>query len=219
MEIKTIIAKVLKGEALSDAEKNALGSYDPQKDIDSAAAAARKAAEKEAKTHKDALAALQAEFDEFKANNDPAKNQDANAKLLKRIEKLEADKKAAEDKNAAMERTARVRSLAKEAGIVAAKGVDSGTIDILVDNLMANIDLDDADAVKTAFDGFKSANAAMIAAKTIGGAGLKGIPGADKYTGKNPFAKETFNFTEQLELKATNPELATALQQEASQGK
>ena len=216
MQLKDLLTKVSKGETLTDAEKNYLGSYDPQAAIDTAAAAARKAAEKEAKQHKDALDALKAEFDQFKADNDPNKSKDANAKLLARIEKLEAAKAAAEAKTAAMERTARVRDLAKAAGINAAKGVDSKTIDLLVDNLMNGVDLDDADAVKAAFDGFKTANAGLIAAPTIGGAGAKGIPGAEKYAGKNPFAKETFNLTEQIELKATNPELATHLQQEAA---
>lgn len=216
MQLKDILAKVAKGDALTDDEKSFLGSYDPQAAIDTAAAAARKAAEKEAKTHKDALAALQAEFDQFKADNDPTKNRDANAKLLARVEKLEADKKAAEAKAAAMERTAKVRELAKAAGINAAKGVDSKTIDLLVDNLMHGVDIEDADAVKTAFDGFKTANAGLIAAPTVSGAGVKGIPGAEKYAGKNPFAKETYNLTEQFVLKQSNPELANALQQEAA---
>ena len=67
------------------------------------------------------------------------------------------------------------------------------------------LDLDDADAVKAAFDGFKAANAAMIAAQTVGGAGQKGSGGASAFTGKNPFSKKSFNLTEQLQLKSTDP--------------
>lgn len=215
MTIKDIIAKVLKGETLTDEEKTFAGSYDPQKDIDTAAGSARRKAEADAKTAKDALTALQAEFDAYKADNDPAKGQTELAKLTKRMEKLEADKKAAEDRAAAMERTSRVRALAKEAGINPAKGVDSKTIDLLVDHIMKDVDLDDADAVKTAFDGFKTSNAGMIAAQGVGGAGVRGTPGCT-FTGKNPFAKDTFNLTEQLEMRRTNPALAERLASEAS---
>ena len=215
MTIKDIIAKVLKGETLSDEEKTFAGSYDPQKDIDTAAGSARRKAEADAKTAKDALTALQAEFDAYKADNDPAKGQTELAKLTKRMEKLEADKKAAEDRAAAVERTSRVRALAKEAGINPAKGVDSKTIDLLVDHIMKDVDLDDADAVKTAFDGFKTSNAGLIAAQGVGGAGVRGTPGGT-FTGKNPFAKDTFNLTEQLEMRRTNPALAERLASEAS---
>lgn len=216
MTIKDIIAKVLKGETLTDEEKTFAGSYDPQKDIDTAAGSARRKAEADAKTAKDALAALQAEFDAYKADNDPAKGQTELAKLTKRMEKLEADKKAAEDRAAAMERDSRVRALAKEAGINPAKGVDSKTIDLLVDHIMKDVDLDDADAVKTAFDGFKTSNAGLIAAQGVGGAGVKGTPGGS-FSGPNPFSKEHFNLTKQVELKESDPAAYNALK--ASSGK
>lgn len=47
MSIKDILAKVAKGETLTDEEKSALGAYDPQAEIDKASAAARRKAEKE----------------------------------------------------------------------------------------------------------------------------------------------------------------------------
>ena len=211
MKLTDILAKIAKGETLTDEEKTFAGSFDLQAELNTAAAAARKKADGEAKAAKDALAKLQGEFDDFKAQNDPAKNQGENAKLLARIEKLEAAKKAAEDKVALTERTAKVRALAKEAGIVAAKGVDASTLDLLVDNLMGSIDLDDADAVKAAFDGFKGKNAGLIAAETTGGAGQKGAPGAGAYSGPNPFAKETLNLTKQCELIRDNPTQAKSL--------
>ena len=103
--------------------------------------------------------------------------------------------------------------MAKEAGISPAKGVSSDTIDLLVDNLLAKVDIDDADAVKTALDGFKTANAGLIAANTVGGAGNRGTPASvADYTGKNPFAKDTFNLTEQLKLRIAHPDTAPALE-------
>ena len=218
MDIKTILAKIANGENLTDAEKEFVRKFDLQAQLDSAAAGARKKADGEAKTAKDALAALQAEFDAFKAEHDPAKNQDELTKLQKRFEKLEGDYKAEKEKTAKMERTAKVRELAKNAGIVPAKGVDAGTINLLVDNLMEKVDLDDADAVKAAFDGFKTANAGMIAANTLGGAGAKGKPGAGSFDGPNPFAKETHNLTKIIELRAENPELAASLEAQAKAG-
>ena len=203
--MKGILAKIAKGETLTDAEKDQLGKFDLQAELDKAASGARKKAEADAKAAKDALETLKGEFDAFKAANDPAKKQTETEKLMKRIEKLEADKKAADDRSAALERTAKVRQLAKDAGINPAKGVDSKTIDLLVDNLTRELDLDDADAVKAAFDGFKTANAALIAANTIGGPGQKGASGTGVFGGKNPFAKETFNLSEQLQLKSTDP--------------
>jgi ATPase subunit of ABC transporter with duplicated ATPase domains len=206
MKLSDILAKVAKGDALDDEEKKFAGEYDEQRSLDAAAANARKKAEKEAKDAKDALEKLQGEFDEFKSQNDPAKKQTELDKALTRIAKLEKENADAKAQVAARDRTAKIRALAKEAGINPAKGVSSETIDLLVDNLMAKIDIEDADAVKAAFDGFKSSNAGLIAANTVGGIGLRGQPANQSvFTGKNPFLKDSFNLTEQLQLKASDP--------------
>ena len=215
MKLTEILAKVAKGDALSDEEKKFIGEYDEQKILDAAAANARKKAEKDAKDAKDALEKLQGEFDEFKAQNDPAKKQTELDKALARISKLEQANKEKEAQIAARDRTARIRSLAKEAGITPAKGVSSESIDLLVDSLMANVDLDDADAVKAAIDGFKAANAGLIAAATVSGVGVKGSPGGSVHTGRNPFAKDSFNLTEQMQLLSQNPAEARRLATEA----
>lgn len=220
MKLADILAKIAKGDALTDEEKKFVGDYDEQKNLDAAAANARKKAEKEAKDAKDALEKLQGEFDEFKSQNDPAKKQSELDKALTRIAKLEKENADAKAQVAARDRTARIRALAKEAGINPAKGVSSGTIDLLVDNLMAKVDIDDADAVKAAFDGFKSSNAGLIAANTVGGVGNKGQPASvSDFTGKNPFAKESFNLTEQLKLRIEHPETASALEAAAQDNK
>lgn len=214
MKLKDILAKVATGDTLTDDEKSFLGSYDPQKDLDSAAASARKKADAEASAAKAALAALQSEFDEYKEANDPAKGQTELARLSKRLEKLEADKKAADSKVAALERASRVRSLAKEAGISAAKGVDPKSLDMLVDNLLGSVDLEDTDAVKAAFDTFKTANAGLIAANTIGGSNQKGTGGGLSPT-SNPFAKKSWNLTEQIKMAIDDPAKAQSLREAA----
>ena len=205
MQLKDILAKIAKGETLTDEEKSFAGSYDHQKELDTAASAARRKAEGERDKFKSDLETLKGEFEEYKAQNDPSKKQTENEKLLKRIEKLEADKAASEERAKTLERTAKIRALAKEAGLNPAKGVDSKTLDLLVDNLMREVDIEDADAVKTAFDDFKSANAGLIAAQTVGGVDQKGKPGAGAFTGPNPFSKKTFNLSRQLELKTSDP--------------
>lgn len=205
MQLKDILAKIAKGEALTDEEKTFVGSYDHQKELDTAASAARRKAEGERDRFKGDLEKLQGEFEDYKTQNDPSKRLTETEKLLKRIEKLEADKKASDERAKTLERTAKIRALAKEAGLNPAKGVDSKTLDLLVDNLMREVDIEDADAVKAAFDGFKTANAGLIDAQTVGGAGVKGKPGGDPFGGANPFAKKTFNLTRQLELKVSDP--------------
>ena len=212
MKLAEILAKIAKGDALTDEEKKFVGEYDEQKSLDAAAANARKKAEKEANDAKDALERLQGEFDEFKAANDPGKKQSELDKALARISRLEQANKDKEAQIAARDRTARIRALAKEAGINPAKGVSSETLDLLVDNLMAKVDIEDADAVKAAFDGFRSSNAGLIAANTVSGVGIKGQPAsAESYTGANPFSKKTFNLTKQIELRMENPAQADAL--------
>ncbi len=81
---------------------------------------------------------------------------------------------------------------------------------MLVDHLMAEVDLDDGDAVKAAFDGFRSANAGLIAAATVGGSGQKGNPGAHA-SAANPFSKRSWNVTEQIKMRIEDPAKADSL--------
>lgn len=205
MNIKDVIAKALKGEKLTEEEKTFAGSYDPQKDIDTAAGSARRKAEADAKTAKDALTALQAEFDAYKADNDPAKVRARIEELTRNAERIEAETRDIETHIAELTRQARIRSLAQDAHLAPAKDVDGATFDMLVDHIMKDVDLDDADAVKTAFDGFKTSNAGLIASQGVGGAGVRGTPGCSGFIPDNPFSKENFNLTRQLGLKEANP--------------
>lgn len=216
MELKDILAKVACGNALSDDERAFVACYDPQAALDTAAAAARKRADVDARKAREDLARLQEAYDELKAASDPDKAKADTERLMHRIEKLEAARNAAEARTAALERTARVRSLAKEAGLVPARGVDPKTLDLLVDGLTAGLDLDDADAVKEAFDGFKAANGALIASGGIGGAGQRGASaGAFAQTVGNPFDQKSPNLTEQMRLAKERPDEAARLAQEA----
>ena len=76
-----------------------------------------------------------------------------------------------------------------------------------------------AEAVKTALQTFRDGNPAMISVGGIGGADSKGKGGIGLRPATNPFAKKTFNLTEQIKLQMEQPELAKTLAAEAaSQG-
>lgn len=214
MTLADILAKIAKGETLNDEEKSFAGSYDLQKQLDAAAGAARKKAEKERDDAKSEAVKLMEQIEELKNASNDDKHKAEKASLEKRLATLEKAKADAEARTAKLTRDARVRELAKAAGIVAAKGIDSKTLDAVIDGVMQSVDLEDAEAVKTALDGFKTANAGMIAAQTIGGANPLGNPGGG-FTGANPWKKDSFNLTTQMRLQKESPETAKALQAEA----
>lgn len=215
MTIRELLAKVATLDALSDDERAFAAAYDPQRELDAASAAARRKAEADALKARAALEKAEAEIAELREANDPERAKSETAKLMARIEKLEAAKAAAESAAAAMKRTATVRDLAKAAGIAPARGIDPKTLDLLVDNLMKDVDVADPDAVKAAFDGFKSANAGLIAAATVGGANPKGVPGSSLPASANPWRRESLNLTEQMRLVKDNPGEAAKLAAEA----
>lgn len=216
MNIKDIIAKFLKGEELTAEEKSFLGAYDPQKEIDTASASARRKAEerlREAVAQKTAAEDALRELQE-KAS-DPEKANELNA-LRKKVEKLEALNAAAEAKNKAHARLDAIRSAAKENGIVAADGINGAVFERLLDLAVGETDVADAEALKGALDAFKAENPAMIAAAVRPGSGQIGNPrGGQSFTGKNPWKSESLNLTEQMRLVKEHPEQAVSLAQEA----
>lgn len=214
MKITDILAKAAKGEALTDEEKEFAGRYSPQGDIDAAAKAARKKAEAERDDLKTKLEEANSKLED--AEGKAGGNNDAIAKLTKKLEAMEAKSKAAEEALAAKTRTDNLRGIAAKNGIKAAKGIATESLDILFGNAFKDVDLDDEDAVKAAVESFKSANGGMIDAGTIGGAGAKGRPGG-QFNGPNPFSKKTFNLTKQIELKVSNPEMAASLESAAAE--
>lgn len=225
MNIKDIIAKLLKGEALTDAEKAFAEQYDAQKEIDAASAAARRKAEKEAK---DALAKLDAqnatlkelseklEAAEKAANDAKGGNSAELAKMQKQIAKLEAINAANEKTLKANARMDAIRSAVKAAGISAAKGISPDALERLIDLSVGDTDVSDADAMKAVLDQFKAENPSMIAAAVKGGSGLKGDPNASKFTGvANPWKAESFNLTKQIEIMNAEPNTAKTMMTEA----
>ena len=217
MDIKEILAKVAKGEDLTDGEKAFLGGYDPQADIDKASAAARRKAERE---RDDALAKAAKAAEDLEAAQAALRNpqkDDQLAKLAKEVEKLTKRNAEAEAKLKATARMEAIRAAAKANGAVAAEGISAETFDMLLDRAVGEVDVGDADALKGALEAFKSANPAMIADLGRGGVGSKGRPsgGAGATGGANPWKEGGVNLTEQMRLLNTNPAEAQRLAAEA----
>lgn len=216
MTISTILAKILKGEALTDEEKAFVGAYDPQKEIDTASAYARRKAEermKEAIAKQTAAENALRELQEKAA--DPAKDNEL-AALQKKVAKLEALNAAAEAKNAAHARRDAIRAAAKANGVIAAEGINADVFERLLDLTVGETDINDEDALKGALESFKKDNPAMIAASVRSGSGQLGNPrGGESFSGKNPWKTESLNLTEQMRMVKDHPEQAVALAADA----
>lgn len=221
MNIKDILAKLLKGETLTDDEKAFCEAFDHQGELDKASAAARRKAEQ---ATKDALKKgdeLQKQIEELTAKLEEKEaagktSETELAKLAKKISQLE---KVNAENDAKIKATARldaIREAAKASGINAAEGVSAKALEKLLDLAVGDTDVTDEDAMKTVLDTFKAENPTMIAAAVKGGAKVKGDPADNSFTGvANPWKADSFNLTKQIEISTKNPELAKTMQSEA----
>ncbi len=215
MKLKDILAKVVKGDALTDEEKKFIGEYDEQKVLDAAASAARKKAEAERDALKGEVEKLTKDLEDAKTQG--AAGNDTIAKLQKDVAALMKSNKESQDKLAAQARTEAIRKAMGEAKVVCAKGISQALFDNAVSAAFNGVDMENADVVKATIDTFKRDNPAMISVDGIGGSGQKGQPGdPGKWTGPNPFSKKSFNLTEGIKLMQSNPDQAKALQAEAA---
>ncbi len=215
MKLKDILAKVVKGDALTDEEKKFIGEYDEQKVLDTAASAARKKAETERDALKGEVEKLTKDLEDAKTQG--AAGNDTIAKLQKDVAALMKSNKESQDKLAAQARTEAIRKAMGEAKVVCAKGISQALFDNAVSAAFNGVDMANADVVKATIDTFKRDNPAMISVDGIGGTGQKGQPGEPgKWTGPNPFSKKSFNLTEGIKLMQSNPDQAKALQAEAA---
>lgn len=221
MNIKEILAKVAKKEELTQEELDFLAAYDPQKDIDTASAAARRDGEKKAKDAVAKQTELQKQIDDLKTQLE-AKEQEGKTgseqleKLAKKIKTLEEKNAASEAKLAASERLESIREAAKAAGVVPAEGISAKSMESLLDAAFGDTKMDDEDAVKAVLDQFKKDNPAMIRAEVKGGSKIKGGQQDNMFAGKpNPWKDESRNLTLQIQIEKSNPELAKTMKAEA----
>ncbi|NLE67546.1 MAG: hypothetical protein GX608_09015, partial [Lentisphaerae bacterium] len=102
MDLKSVHAKIANNEPLTDEEKAFLAAYDPDKVLNSTAAAARKAAEAKLKEKESELQKLQADIEALRVEAEDKAN--ANKPELEKLARqLETVKKSLADKEAAFQ--------------------------------------------------------------------------------------------------------------------
>lgn len=181
MNIKELIAKLAKGETLTDEEKQFVTDYDPEKAANSAAAAARKKAEAELKAAREKAAELEAQLAD--AGNEGKTELEKLQKQVEKLNKSIADKDAAIAKAAAdQKKSARDSKIGKiMSGMKLMDGVDQDLVRMALDRALGEVgddDLDKADVTKPILDGFIGKNKALIVGDAGGGGGTPPKGGA-----------------------------------------
>lgn len=183
MTIKEVMTKAAKGETLTEDERKLLADFDPQRDIDSAAAAARKAekaaaekAQAETLAAQSKLAQLQqaidAKADEGKS--DLEKSQGQIAELSKSMKALQEQLAAKDAETASMKRGQEISGIRTRAGIQFIEGLDQGMLESSFANSFEGLaDLSDETVIKTKVDTWRAMNAAAIIDTSGNGTGAK----------------------------------------------
>lgn len=174
MNIKELLAKMLKGETLTDEEKAYIASFDPDKSGDAKAAAARKAAEKERDALKAKLAELETALDEAgsagKSEVEQLKAQVT--KLTKAVETAAANVAKAEGEKKALVRGTKLDRILGTLKFV--DGLDASLPRLALERALADLkdeDLDSDEAIKPIVEGFTAKNKAILLDQSGGGAG------------------------------------------------
>lgn len=225
MTIQDILKKAAEGATLTDEEKEFVTKYDFDAEKNGAAAAARKAAEKERDEAKKKLLEATAALDELKAKaqatEDEKLTQDERAaKVLEAMQQklatMEAKAAQAEAELKANSRKAHILAEAKKLGVTPIKNINEQVFYGMLGNVTKDVDAGDADALKAALEAFKTENAGMIATNSPGGIDpTKGTPSLNLKNGENPWRKEYYNLTKQIEISNANPTEAQRLKTEA----
>lgn len=179
MNLKELIAKFLKGDALTDDEKKSLAEFDP----DTIAAAARKGEADKRKQAEKEKADLQAKFDEAQAKLDEAAESGKSAaeKEKAAVEKTLSKLKAAEEKAAKIEadfsahrRNAKLDSLLGSLKFV--DGLDPDLIRPAFREKFKDLDetgLNDENATKAILTEFQKASKGILADTSGHGGGSR----------------------------------------------
>ena len=221
MKLKDILAKVLKGEALTEEEKTFLAAQDPDKNTNDAAAAARRKAEEERDRIKTDLETKLAELTAKLAEGDgkgKTELQKAMAeleKLQKQVGEVTKSLEGERSEKSKLIRAQKIEELARASGIRFIDAVDSK---IMTRALAAQFDelavedLADVAKVKPILDTFRQLNKGVLLDASGNGSGTPPgrLPNAIDTT-VNPWKKETLNLTKQGEIIKQNPQLAASM--------
>lgn len=198
MNIKELLAKISKGEALTDEEKAFVAAYDPEKVVNSTAAAARKSAEAKLKEKEAELQKLQSDIEALRveAEEKANANKPELEKLTREMEKLQkglADKESAVQQlvqeKRQMIRNGKISRIM--AGLKFVEGLDPDIVRLGVEKSLAAIsddDLDSEEAINPVMEMFKAKNKAILADTSGHGSGNPPKDTAGS-TGKKPVDK------------------------------
>lgn len=226
MDIKELISKLRKGETLTTEELAFIDAFDASKMQNDAAAAARRKADADAAKANADAEALKAEIARLKAEQESgSKNKMSEIQLLqaelKRLsdvvtQQTEARTKAEAD-SAAVRRSNAISEAAKKHGIKLVDGVSGDIAKYALERYFGDgIDPSDETTAKLVLDKFKSENKALIADTGASRVDNNGKPiQSGGGTQKNPFAKDSWNLTEQAQIAHENPAEAASLKAQA----
>lgn len=176
MTIRDILAKVAKGETLTDEEKALAGGYDPDSAVNSAAAAARKKSEAEAEKARKDLEDLQKRLGDAEARLQDAagKGKTDLEKLTAQVATLTNQVQAAQAEKAKLIRQQKLDDVIRQSGIQFVSEVDGSIMRGALVNEFAGLadeDLADGAKVKPVIDTFRARNKAVILDASGHGAG------------------------------------------------
>jgi len=172
MNIKELLAKISKGEALTDEEKAFVAAYDPDKAVNSSAAAARKSAEAKLKEKEAELLKMQTDIEALKveAEEKANANKPELEKLTRELEKL---KKGLAEKETAVQQLIQEKRQMIRGGKISrvmaslkfVEGLDPDIVRLGVEKSLAAIgdeDLESEDVIKPILESFKAKNKAIL---------------------------------------------------------
>lgn len=172
MKIKDLLAKIRKGEALTDEEAKFMDDFDPDK----LAAAARKDGEKKAKELEAKLAEMQ-EAIEAKSNEGKSESEKVKAdyeKAVKKLTAMEAELNTTKAEKAKFIRDTKIGNIMVKLKTV--PGVDAEIVKMALAHKLAGVkdeELDSDDAVTPILSAFRDANKALILDESGHGTGTK----------------------------------------------
>lgn len=200
MTIADILAKVRKGDTLTAEEKTFLEGYDPQRDLDGAAAAARKKAEADASKAAQDLEAAQKQLTELQAKLAEAgsKGKTDLQKLQEQVATLTAQIEAEKAEKTKLIRVQKLDDVIRRSGVQFVQEVDGNIMRRALESEFGGLSDEDLASdvkVKPVLDTFRARNKAVIldtsghgsggathdGSLKAGGTGLDGKP-VDKMT-------------------------------------
>jgi hypothetical protein len=229
MNLKDILAKLAKGEELTDAEKDFLSKVDLDKTTNDAAAAARRKAEEKLAAAEQRAKDAEAKAKEL-ADAADAKGSEGKSELekaQKTIERLTAQLaerdtliKTLSSEKEGLSREQKIAAIIQKSGIAFIPRVDAAKQMKLLKMEFADLDLkdlDDENLTKPIVSAYLTANEAILVDQSGNGSGR--VPNrSESFQGKkvaNPWKKDTFNLTLQGQIVTGDPELAKRMKKEA----